>query len=380
MFHVAGTNGKGSAIAFLRAIAEAAGFRVHAFTKPHLLHLRERFRVAGKLIDEASLIETAERVATSSNDLTQFDAQVAAAFLLFSATPADFTLLETGMGGGMDSTNAIARPALTLITPIALDHQDVLGASLAEIAAHKAGILKPGIAAVIARQQNEAREVIEAEAARLGAPLFRQGVEWDAFAQAGRLIVQTQTRVLDLPLPGLHGVHQIGNAGLAAAALLYAGVDIPDRAFAAGIAGAHWPGRLQPITSGPLFARAAGAELWVDGGHNPHAAEALALALEAMQARRPARTLAIVGMRARKDWRAFTQILSRRAALVIAIPLGAESANPEAIAAAAREAGAEAMVKANLGEALDQAHGAQRILICGSLSLAGEALRGERFE
>ncbi len=236
-FHVAGTNGKGSTIAFMAAIAEAAGLRVHAFTKPHLLRLRERFRVAGAEIGDDALIAAAQRIACRAPGLSQFEAQVAAAFTLFAETPADLALIEAGMGGRDDATNLLTQPAMCVLTPIALDHQDALGPTLADIAAHKAGILKPGAPCVVARQQPEASAIIEARAGEIGARFLRQGIDWDAHASAGRLIVQTETRALDLPLPGLAGAHQADNAGLAAAALLYADIAALDDAhYGEGIA------------------------------------------------------------------------------------------------------------------------------------------------
>ncbi|MGH6950518.1 MAG: bifunctional folylpolyglutamate synthase/dihydrofolate synthase, partial [Vitreimonas sp.] len=240
VIHVAGTNGKGSTIAFMRAIAEVAGLRVHAFTKPHLFHLGERFAGAGAPASEEALAAAAERIAAAAPDLSQFDAQIAAAFLLFSETHADLALIETGVGGRCDSTNAIDRPALSVITPIAADHEDILGPSLADIAAHKAGILKRGVTAIVARQREEARAIVEAEAERVGAPLLRQGVEWDAHMSAGHLVVQTDTRVLDLPAPSLHGAHQVDNAGLACVALMR-WRDLGDDACAAGVASANLP-------------------------------------------------------------------------------------------------------------------------------------------
>jgi dihydrofolate synthase/folylpolyglutamate synthase len=375
--HVAGTNGKGSTIAFMRAISEAAGFSVHAFTKPHLFKLNERFLVAGAPADDEALIEAAERVARADASLTQFDAQVAAAFLIFSETPADLVLLETGMGGREDSTNVVA-PALSIITPIGLDHQDALGATLAEIAAHKAGIIKRDTPAIIARQGGEALDIIEREAERLSVPLWRQSVEWDAFASSGRLVVQTETRVLDLPLPTLAGAHQIDNAGLACAVLLQLGLRIHDDAFAEGVANAQWPGRLTPLVSSTLNPLAPNAEIWIDAAHNAHAAHALARSLDAMNRKRPARTALIVGLRARKDWRAFVESLAPQAAQLIAVPLSEAHAPPEEIAQAARALGVEASTANDLRRALVEARGAGRILICGSFLLAAEALSAER--
>jgi dihydrofolate synthase/folylpolyglutamate synthase len=372
IIHVAGTNGKGSTIAFMRAIAEAAGLRVHAFTKPHLFALRERFVVSGEVASDDALIAAAERVHAIAPELSQFDAQVAAAFLLFSETRGDVVLLETGMGGRDDSTNVVPWPALTVITPIGLDHQDALGATLAEIAAHKAGILKRNSPAIIARQLPEAMAVIEARADAIGAPLLRQGVEWDAFASAGRLVVQTEARALDLPLPALYGAHQIDNAGLACAALL-AWRAPEDDAFAAGVAHARWPGRLQPLTRGAFSApiRTLGGEVWVDGGHNAQAAHALTRALIDMKARRGGTNIAIVGLRARKDAAAFVAALRRGVDHIIAVPISEAHAPLDAIAQRTAPSLAAAMQSA-------AQFPAPRVLICGSFLLAAEALAAER--
>jgi dihydrofolate synthase/folylpolyglutamate synthase len=384
VIHVAGTNGKGSTIAFMRAIAEAAGRKVHAFTKPHLFRLSERFLVAGELADEDALSAGAERVHAVAPELSQFDAQVAAAFVLFSETPADLVLLETGMGGRDDSTNVVDRPALTLITPIALDHQDALGSRLAEIAAHKAGILKPGVPAIVARQQDAARDVVEARANEIGAPLFRQGVEWDVYANSGRLVVQTAIRALDLPLPILAGAHQIDNAGLACAAFLASSQFSigDDDAFAAGVANARWPARLQPLTRGPLSApvRAIGGEVWIDGGHNAHGAAALAQALNAMRRKREAPTIAIIGMLARKDSDSFIGALAGAVDRIIFAPLPEPHIAPALMAAQAALLGVSAATAPSLEAAMQNAaqSPAPRVLICGSFVIAAEALAAER--
>ncbi|MDX2275866.1 MAG: Mur ligase family protein [Hyphomonadaceae bacterium] len=379
VFHIAGTNGKGSTIAFLRAIAEAAGLSVHAFTKPHLHQLNERFLIAGRTASDDALIAAAERVRAHGPQLTQFDAQVAAALLLFSEAPADLVLLETGMGGRDDSTNVV-NPALSILTPIGLDHQDALGPSIADIAAHKAGILKPKTWAITAQQSADVMDVIEAQAQSIGAPLWRQGVEWDAYANSGRLVVQTEQRTLDLPLPSLQGAHQIQNAGLAAASFLSpTPFDIPDEAFAQGIRAARWPGRLQPLSAGALAApvRALGGEVWVDGGHNAHAAQALAHALAELQRKRAAPVALIIGMRARKDAAAFIAALAPSAQRIIAVPLSEAHIAPEQLAQLAREAGVEASTAPSLAAAMQNAAQlpAPRVLICGSLLLAAEALR-----
>jgi dihydrofolate synthase / folylpolyglutamate synthase len=382
VIHVAGANGKGSTIAFMRAILEAAGLNVHAFTKPHLFRLNERFVLAGEIASDDALIGAAERVHALAPSITQFDAQVASAFLLFNETPADVVLLETGMGGRDDSTNVIAEPALTVITPIGLDHQDVLGATIAEIAAHKSGIFKSFAPAIVARQQDAARAVIEAQAERVNAPLFLQGVHWDAYESNGRLVVQTEGRALDLPLPALYGRHQIDNAGLACAALLAPWrYEVEDEAFAVGVASVRWPGRLQPLTRGRFSApvRAIGGEVWVDGGHNAHGAAALAQALRDMRRKREATTIAIIGMRARKESDAFVSALAGGVDQIIALPLGEAHIAPALICAQAEALGITASTAPSLAAAMQNAAQlpAPRVLICGSLLLAADALAAE---
>ena len=380
--HVAGTNGKGSTIAFMSAIVEAAGLKVHAFTKPHLFQLNERFVVSSRFADDRALLEAAEDVARVEPRLTQFDAQVAAALLLFREHQAAVALIETGMGGRDDSTNVLDAPAASVITPIGLDHQDVLGATLAEIAVHKAGILKPGAPAIVARQAPDAMAMIEARAEEIGAPLFRCGVEWDAYASQGRLVVQTETRALDLPLPALQGRHQVDNAGLACAALLLSGVvALDDAAFASGVANAAWPGRLQSLTRGALSAplRAVGGEVWVDGGHNAHAAQALARALGDMQRRREAPTIAIIGMRARKDADSFIGALAGAVDHVIGVSLSEAHVAPAMIAAICDAFDVASSAAPSLTAAMQNAAQlpAPRVLICGSFLLAAEALAAE---
>ena len=379
VIHVAGTNGKGSTIAFMSAIAEAAGLKVHAFTKPHLFQLNERFVVSSRFADDRALLEAAEDIARIAPSLTQFDAQVAAAFLLFREHQAATAFIETGMGGRDDSTNVIGTPAASVITPIGLDHQDALGATLAEIAAHKAGILKAGAPAIIARQAPEAMDVIEARAEEISTPLFRCGVEWDAYASHGRLVVQTETRALDLPLPTLQGQHQIDNAGLACAALLLScAIEIDETAFATGIQRAEWPGRLQPLTRGPFSApiRAVGGEVWADGGHNAHAAQALSRALEQMKMRRGGTSVAIVGLRKRKDALTFIAAIATGAEHIIAVPLAEDHVSVHEIAALGDKLGRDVATAPSLAGAMQNAAQlpAPRVLICGSFLLAAEAL------
>jgi dihydrofolate synthase/folylpolyglutamate synthase len=379
--HVAGTNGKGSTIAFMRAIAEAGGCTVHAFAKPHLFDERERFTIASETISPEALIAAARRVQATSPDLTYFDAQVAAAFVLFSETPADLVLIETGMGGRDDSTNVMQRPALCVITPIGLDHVEALGPTIADIAAHKAGIIKPGVPVITARQREEARPIIEARAGELGAPLLQQGTGWDAYESAGRLVVQTETRALDLPLPALRGPHQIDNVGLACAALVQI-MDLPDDAFVIGVTTTNWPARLEPLTRGPFSApiRALGGEVWVDGAHNADAASALARALAIMDKRAPRRTIAIVGMKQRKDADVFCAALKPSIDAIITTSLAqSDFIDPTELAAIAARHIADATPTPSLAAAMQNAarSPSPRILICGSFVLAAEALAAE---
>ncbi len=382
VIHVAGTNGKGSTIAFMSAIAEAADLKVHAFTKPHLFQMNERFVVSSRFADDLTLFAIAQDVAEVGPSLTQFDAQVATAFQLFHEYHANFTFIETGMGGRDDSTNVIERPAASVITPISLDHQDALGATLAEIASHKAGILKRGAPAIVARQSPEAMAVVEARAKEIGAPLFRCGVEWDAYTSHGRLVVQTEARALDLPLPSLQGRHQIDNAGLACATLLLSGAaEVDETAFARGVETAAWPARLQPLTRGLFSAhiRAKGGEVWVDAGHNAAAAAALARALTDMKTRRGGETTVIVGLRKRKDAAAFIEAIAPIADRIIAAPLREDHVAPLEIERLARKLGKAVYAASSLSDAMQNAAQlpAPRLLICGSFLLAAEALAAE---
>ncbi|MCH8238572.1 MAG: bifunctional folylpolyglutamate synthase/dihydrofolate synthase, partial [Proteobacteria bacterium] len=307
--HVAGTNGKGSVIAFLKAILEAAGERVHVFTSPHLVRFHERIALAGahgaEQIGEQTLSDYLRRVeaANGAEPITFFEITTAAAFLAFAEIPADYVLLETGLGGRLDATNVIEKPALTLITPISRDHDRYLGSELGQIAHEKAGILKPGVPCVIARQESAALEVIEARAKKLGAPLLAHGEAWDAYEQHGRLIFQTGSGLRDLPLPRLLGRHQIDNAGAALAAIdALAGDSIADAALAAGLKAACWPARLQNLTGSALQAHVGnGTQIWLDGGHNVSAAQALAHAMAEMEERAPQPLHLICGMMTGKD-------------------------------------------------------------------------------
>lgn len=374
--HIAGTNGKGSTLAFIRAIAEAAGLRVHAYTSPHLVRFNERVRLAGALIDEATLNAALDRVEGAGVEATVFESTTAAAFLAMSEVPADLALIEVGLGGSLDATNVIDRPLLSVITPVDLDHAEFLGTDRAKIGGEKAGILKPGARGLIARQPEDVMAVIEARAARTHSPLTVMGVDFDAWAERGGMAFQDETRFLDLPAPGLTGPHQIDNAGLAVAVALE--LDLPEAAIAEGLKTARWPARMQRLTAGPYgeAAKAAEAELWLDGGHNPHAAQALAQTLSERQAKASRPLALIVGMLANKDAGGFFEALKDMDAAVFTVPFDGSCAEPPALAAVARGHGLAATPTGSATEALDLALrlGAGRVVICGSLYLAGEVL------
>jgi dihydrofolate synthase/folylpolyglutamate synthase len=384
VIHVAGTNGKGSTVAFLRAIAEAAGMRVHVLTSPHLVRFAERIRVAGTLITEPALAAILERVeaANAGQPITFFEITTAAALLAFAETPADLCLIEVGLGGRFDATNVFDRPAVTVITPVDYDHQDFLGSELGRIAWEKAGIIKAGRPVVSAHQSSEAAAVIAAEAEALGAPLIAAGRDFDAFAQSGRLVFQDGSRLIDLPPPSLFGAHQFANAGVAvAAALALNDPRIDEAALARGISTAVWPARMQRLTAGPLAAKATahGADLWLDGGHNPHAARALADVASGMTARDGRPVTIIIGLLKRKDAKGVFQALAPIKARLIATGFEAEQAAPPSdLAAAAQAEGLDIETAPAVGAAVDLALNADgpapHILICGSLYLAGEVL------
>jgi len=382
--HIAGTNGKGSTVAYLRAMAERAGRRVHAYTSPHLVRFAERIRVAGQIIAEDELLGTLEDCerANHGEPITFFEITTAAAFLCFSREPADLCLLETGLGGRVDATNVIHRPALTVLTSISLDHQAFLGDTLAQIAGEKAGILKPGVPCVCAAQPGEALAVIIARAQALGAPLFVEGRDWSVAERGDGLFFTMAGTTLVLPKPSLPGPHQTGNAGLAvAAALLLNDVFdhplLPAAAIAEGLATTEWPARLQRLTTGPLVAPLPeGWELWLDGGHNPAAGLALAAMAETWNDK-PLDL--VVGMLNSKDSHGFLKPLAThaRALRTVTIPGEINSLSAEAMAETAKTEGLDAKPAGSVAEAvaqLAQQSGAGRILICGSLYLAGVVL------
>jgi dihydrofolate synthase / folylpolyglutamate synthase len=390
LIHVAGTNGKGSTIAFLRAILEAAGKRVHVYTSPHLVRFHERFRLGqpgeGRLVTDdelAAALEECERV-NAGAPITVFEITTAVGLLLFSRRAADVLLMEVGLGGRLDATNVVDNPLATIITPVSIDHTDFLGPTLAAIAAEKAGILKRGVPAIVAAQARDALAVIERQAAKLGAPLKIAGEDWTATEERGRLVYQDEAGLLDLPAPKLYGRHQFENAGLAIAALrAITSLKVPPAAFEAGLVKADWPARMQRLAQGRLVDLApAGSELWLDGGHNPDGGRAIAAALADIEERVPRPLVLIVGMLASKDCEGFLSNFAGLARRMIAVPVpGAENAmSAEAVADAARANGLSATSRDNLTEALDAARKLDldpppRILITGSLYLAGEVLR-----
>ena len=280
VIHIAGTNGKGSTQAMIRAGLETAGKKVHAYTSPHLARFHERIRLAGELITEEHLMQVLDECYAANNgeNITYFEITTCAALLAFSRTPADYTLLEVGLGGRLDATNVIADPTATIITPVDLDHQQFLGDTLSEIAGEKAGIIKRRVPCIVGPQQESGLEVIEAVAARHMAPLSVYGQHWHAHREAGRMVYQDEQGLLDLPLPNLPGLHQVQNAGGAIAVLRTLGFD--NVACEGAVTNAQWPARMQRLKHGPLVAAAATAELWLDGGHNPAAGVALASVLD----------------------------------------------------------------------------------------------------
>ena len=388
VIHVAGTNGKGSTIAFMRAILEAAGLRVHVYTSPHLVRFNERFRLGepgeGRLVSDQELgdaLAECERV-NAGQPITVFEVTTAAAFLLFSRHPADILLLEVGLGGRLDATNVIDRPLATAIAPVSLDHAEFLGDTVSAIAAEKAGILKRGVPALIAAQPREALAVIERQAARLNAPTRIAGEDWSTTEERGRLVYQDDAGLLDLPAPKLYGRHQFDNAGLAIATLR--AIDrlvIPAVAFE-GIAKAEWPARMQRLSIGRLAALVPpGGELWVDGGHNPDGGRAIASALADLEERVSRPLVLVVGMLASKDSGGFLRNFAGLARRIVAVPIPDQEnvLSAAALADAARAVGIPAEESPDLEtalaaigrSALDQP---ARILITGSLYLAGAAL------
>jgi dihydrofolate synthase/folylpolyglutamate synthase len=377
VIHIAGTNGKGSTQAMIRAGLEADGATVHAYTSPHLARFHERIRLAGTLISEAALSDVLDRcyVANGTDAITHFEITTVAGLVAFAETPADYTLLEVGLGGRLDATNVVTNPAVTIITPVDLDHQQYLGDTLGAIAGEKAGIMKRGVTCVVGPQHDESLEAIERHALRVGAPLLVHGQHWHVSAERGRLVYQDERGLLDLPLPNLRGPHQVMNAGAAIAALRYLGKD--DATCEAAVTQAYWPARMEKLTSGHLVDLAASAELWLDGGHNPAAGRVLADTLLGLP-KRP--THLICGMLNTKDISGYLAPLAAVSTTLtaVSIPGEANTIPAEKTAQHAKDVGMTADVALSVQEAISAITAKDphaRILICGSLYLAGHVLR-----
>ncbi len=386
VIHVAGTNGKGSTVAYLRAFLEAAGLRVHVFTSPHLVRINERYRIAGKLVSDAELIDTLEHCErlNAGEPITVFEIETAAAFHLFAKHPADVVLLEVGLGGRGDSTNVVDKPLATVITPVAMDHMEMLGDTLGKIAAEKAGIIKRDVPLVSALQHEEAEAVIEQRARQLRAPAHIGGQHWQVSIERGRLVYQDDRGLLDLPAPRLFGRHQFDNAALAIATLrAIDSLKIPADAFETGITKAEWPARMQRLGSGALVKLApVQSEVWLDGGHNAECGRVIAAALGDLEERVSRQLVVIVGMMSNKDAGGFLANFTGMTRHVIAVPIpGHENAYaPSALADAARHLGMRVEIAPGVADALRAIarlsyETPPRILITGSLYLAGEVLR-----
>ncbi len=368
VIHVAGTNGKGSVCAFLRSVAEAGGLRVHVYTSPHLVRFNERIRLAGELVSDEALAGALDEIeaVNAGNQITVFEAITAAAFLLFARVPADLCVVEVGLGGRLDATNVVSSPAACAITSISFDHQEFLGHSLTMIAAEKAGIIKAGVPVVVGGQVPEALAVILAEAESVGAPVLLRGRDWEVLETADGIRFGGD----NLPRPGLTGAHQVENAGMALTALRAAGFDVGQEALAAGLRQAEWPARLQRLTGALLRLLPVGSELWLDGAHNPSGAMVIAAQLAAWAGP----TALVVGMKQSKDVEEFLRIVMPGAAKVFAVAEpGQHLALPvDAIVAAS---GWVAVPGPDVTGALRQITAPGRVLICGSLYLAGEVLK-----
>ena len=401
VIHVAGTNGKGSTIAFMRAILEAAGLSVHVYTSPHLVRFNERFRLGadnplktrvnaltgeGRLASDDELADAlaeCER-ANAGAPITVFEITTAAGLVMFARHPADVLLLEVGLGGRLDATNVVDRPLATVITPVSFDHAEHLGNSVGAIAGEKAGILKSGVPAIVAAQPREALAAIERQAARVKAPIRIAGEDWMATEERGRLVYQDDAGLLDLPAPKLYGRHQFENAGVAIAALrAVTDWKLPAAAFETGIAKADWPARMQRLAQGPLAALIPpGGELWLDGGHNADGGRAIANALADLEERVSRPLVLVIGMLSSKDCDGFLKNFAGLARRIVAVPIPHQekSLPAESIAEAARNVGIPAETAADIAAALAatarfELDPPPRILITGSLYLAGEVLK-----
>ncbi len=377
VFHVAGTNGKGSTVAFLRAALEASGHRVHTFTSPHLVRVNERIRLAGKLVSDEEFSEALAEVLrfAAGQPISFFEALTAAAFLLFAATPADATILEVGLGGRLDSTNVVPEPLVTGIASLALDHVAILGPTLRHIAGEKAGIAKKGVPLLTQKYPAAIAAAVAEVAVPRGAKLMPRGEAWDAAIYEGQLAFKRadDEEALKLPLPKLPGAHQADNAALAIAMLrAQDALAVPDSALRSAMGWAQWPARLQRLPAGPLAAALpAGSELIVDGGHNPSAGKVLAahFAGEGLPLH------IIMGMLPTKDHAGFIRAFPRGTRITMVPIAHHQHTPPEQLAALAISSGMKADRAASIPEALALVEAPSRVLIGGSLHLAGEALK-----
>jgi dihydrofolate synthase / folylpolyglutamate synthase len=383
VIHLAGTNGKGSTLATLKAIFEASGKKVHAFISPHLVHYHERLTIAGKQITEAALKEVLLdcETANQGNPITHFEITAAAGLYAFSKYPADVVLLEVGLGGTWDATNVVDHPALSIITPVDIDHQQFLGDDVDTIAREKAGILKAGTPGIIGPQSDEGLRAIEDEAEKRGVALRVFGQDWMVFEEQGRMVFQDEKGLLDLPLPVLKGRHQILNAGTAIAAIraLPNLIAAPD--YDTGLKNTVWPARFERLKEGALVEiLGSEAELWLDGGHNPHCAAALAETLAELEEKNSRPLYLVTAMMRRKDADGFMNPFAGLARQVrtLSVPGEDNTYSAEELAEIARRAGLSAAPMRDLESALKDIAAeekAPRVLICGSLYLAGHTLR-----
>jgi dihydrofolate synthase/folylpolyglutamate synthase len=385
VIHVAGTNGKGSTIAYLRAILEAAGLRVHVFTSPYLVRINECFRLGGALVGDDELraaLEHCER-ADAGAPITIFEMETAAAFFLFAQRPADVVLLEVGLGGRLDATNVIEVPLASVIAPVGMDHTEFLGETLTAIAGEKAAIIKRDVPAICAEQSPEVMAVIEQQARRMHAPLHAAGQQWHVNVERGRLVYQDDRGLMDLAAPKLFGRHQFDNAGLAIATLRAQDeFRIENAAFETGIVNAEWPARMQRLASGALVDQAPpGCELWLDGGHNADGGRVVAAALGDLEERVSRPLVVIAGMMANKDASAFLANFAglTRHIIAVQIPDRDNAMPPDTLADAARQLGMRVETSASVEAALHSLarlayEVPPRILITGSLYLAGHVL------
>jgi dihydrofolate synthase / folylpolyglutamate synthase len=388
VIHVAGTNGKGSTVAYLRAVLETAGLRVHAYTSPYLVRINECFRLGaaggGVLVGDDALrsaFDHCEQI-NAGAPLTFFEAKTAAAFCLFAQHPADVLLLEVGLGGRLDSTNVIEAPLAPVIAPVSMDHTEFLGDTLTAIAGEKAAIIKRGVPVIVAEQTAEAMAVIEAEAGRLRAPLHAAGQQWHVTVERGRLVYQDDRGLMDLSAPKLFGRHQFENAGLAIATLrAIEAFKLPHAAYE-GIVNAEWPARMQRLSTGVLLNWGPpGSEIWLDGGHNAEGGRVAAAALGDLEERVSRPLVVIAGMMANKDAKGFLANFAGLTRHIIAVPVPdqANAMPPERLADAARALGMRVEISAGIEAALRALAKLAyeippRILITGSLYLAGPAL------